>query len=302
MLLGILAGFGTTIIHSVSNIFDAYIVEKFFKKVSTAVFFNGITNIIAIPIILMFGMPQMLTVEAFVFIAIASLIEVFYQFPYYTALKKTDTSVVVAMFSLGKLSIPIMAYFMLGEQLAPMQYFGFFIVIFANLLMNLTISKGGNKKKLLLNAGFILMLIVSLVCSFQAIVSKKGLIESDWVTFMFWYTIITSGLSFTLLFPSSSRSDIKKSTPVFFKNWKTFFGMELANQTAGMLSKYALMVLPVMILKSLTSTQPIFCLISGYILYKLFGDRFKENFDKKSIRRKLIFFAVIIFGVYLTLG
>lgn len=61
----------------------------------------------------------------------------------------------------------------------------------------------------------------------------------------------------------------------------------------------ALAHLPLLTIESVESSQSIFTLVIGFLLYKIFGDRFKENLDKKDVIKKLISFFIIICGIYL---
>lgn len=63
----------------------------------------------------------------------------------------------------------------------------------------------------------------------------------------------------------------------------------------------ALSQLPVLTIKSINSSQSIFTLLLGFALYKLFGDRFKENLNQKEVLKKLISFVFIMIGIYLVL-
>ena len=95
----------------------------------------------------MFGTP---TLPSLTVIFIVGAIDVFYQIPYYIALRKVDTLITVALFSLGKVSVPILAYFIVGEKLSIMQYVGFGIILLSSFLLNF------NRKQLKLNIAFFL--------------------------------------------------------------------------------------------------------------------------------------------------
>lgn len=60
--------------------------------------------------------------------------------------------------------------------------------------------------------------------------------------------------------------------------------------------------MPVLVEVSISSTQPVFVVLYGYILAKLFGDKFKEDLSRRDIIRKLICFVIIGAGVVLAVG
>ena len=123
--IGILAAFISPATHFLSNIFDAYIVGNLFKKVSTSIFYSNITNIFGLIVLLMMGPVHWLSAEVLPYAVAVSFISVFYLFPYYAALRETDTSVVAALFSLERVFVPLWAYLIVGEVVKPSQYVGF---------------------------------------------------------------------------------------------------------------------------------------------------------------------------------
>ncbi len=284
-----------------SNIMDAHVASNILKKLSTIVFYNGITNVIALPILFMIGMPQFggISKEVAFLILTVSAIEVLYQFPYYKALKTIDTSIVTAMFSLGKIIIPVLAYFMIGEKLQTHQYIGFFIVIIFNLILNTSFSKE-SKYKLVFNSAFFMMLAISILLSFQGVFNKKALLQIDWITFYFWNVIISSALSFGILLLPKARKDIISTAPIFINKWKIFISMEMLNQGGALFGVFALSLLPVVVMKSISSMQPIIVLLLGVVLQKICGTSFKESIGKNDVIKKTICFAFIIFGVVLS--
>lgn len=295
-LFAILTAFMGPIFHGVSNIIDAHVAGKLFTRLTTVIFYNGLTNFLAIPFILYFGVPQKVPSDVVIYLLVINLIDVCYQFPYYAALKKVDTSIVAAMFSLGKIIIPVLAYFMIGEKLHWIQYVGFFLVISFNLILNIQSPKNFH-----INIGFWLMLAVSLMLSVQGVLYKKVLNEIDWVTAAFWCAVITNSLCLGFVLFPTARKGIRADFSIYRKKIKLFLVMELFDQLGHLPGKFALSFLPVVVLKAINATQPLFVLLYGIILYYLFGDRFKENVTRSEIIKKLVCFIIIVIGVVLVI-
>jgi drug/metabolite transporter (DMT)-like permease len=110
--------------------------------------------------------PYMLSGRFFGIALIIAIIEIGYLFPYYWSLREIDTSVVASLFSLGKVFIPLFAFFVLSERLALIQYFGFFLIIGSSAALSF------DRTKLKLNRSFFFMAIVSLVLMGEAILYK----------------------------------------------------------------------------------------------------------------------------------
>ncbi len=295
--IGILAAFISPASHSLSNIFDAYISGNLFKKTTTTIFYANITNIFG-PMALLFIAPiQLIPINFVPYVILIGLINVGYLFPYYTALKTTDTSTVAALFSLEKIFIPFWGYMIVKEILQPVQYVGLGIIILASLALNLE-----KTNQIKINKGFWLMLLTTVMLSFETVFYKKILQEIDWVSAAFWSAMLTYLLRWTILFQKSARQDIIKNFSKYKTNFSKFCFIEIFDQLGNLAPVFALSAIPVLVETSISSTQPIFVIIYGFILTKLFGNRFKENFSCQKIIKKLICFIFIAAGVNLAIG
>ncbi len=291
----VLIAFLTPILHALSCIVDAHFSNNIFKKVPSLVFYATISNIIIIPFLFLFGTPIIPPLEILAILFIISLIEVCYQIPYYHALRNIDTSIVVALFSLGKITIPVLAYFIVNEKLSLIQYCGFGIILLSTFLLNFDI------KKLKINIAFFLMLVVSLLLSLSSVLSKYSLQSVDFVTVLFWGSLFATSISLSLLFLPQYRTDIISSFPQYKKRIKLFLSNEILNQGGTLAGTIALAHLPVLAVKSIGSSQSIFTLLLGFVLYKIFGNSFKENLTRQEVIKKLISFTAIIIGINMVL-
>ena len=291
----VLIAFLTPLLHALSCIVDAHFSNNIFKKVPSLVFYATISNIIIIPFLFFFGTPIIPPLEILAILFIISLIEVCYQIPYYHALRNIDTSIVVALFSLGKIAVPVLAYFIVNEKLSLTQYFGFGIILLSTFLLNFDI------KKLKINIAFFLMLVVSLLLSLSSVLSKYSLQSVDFVTVLFWGSLFATSISLSLLFLPQYRTDIISSFPQYKKRIKLFLSNEILNQGGTLAGTIALAHLPVLAVKSIGSSQSIFTLLLGFVLYKIFGNRFKENLTRQEVIKKLISFTAIIIGINMVL-
>lgn len=289
----VLIAFLCPFLHALSCIVDAHFSNDVFKKTSSLVFYATVSNVIIIPFLFFFGTPIIPPVEILTVLFIIGFIEVFYQIPYYLSLRDIDTSIVVALFSLGKIALPVLAYFIVNEKLSPVQYTGFFLIISSSFALNFDI------KKLKLNRAFLLMSLVSLLLSLSAVLSKYSLINVDFVTVLFWISIFSTLICFSFFALPKSRYDIITAFPQYKEKVKLFLFNELLNQGGTFAMTVALAHLPLLTIESVESSQSIFTLVIGFLLYKIFGDRFKENLDKKDVIKKLISFFIIICGIYL---
>jgi len=282
-------------LHAVSCIIDSRMSNNVFKKIPTLVFYSMLTGAIIVPFLFLFGTPGVPSWPTFLVIFSVSAIEVLYLFPWYKALRSIDTSISVALFSLGKISLPILAWLIVGEKLHGLQYVGFAIILAASFILNF------DRKKMKLNIAFWMMLMVSLILALESVLDKYALNRIDFVTLMYWQTLFSMGLASSFLLFPKVRADIKKLFPAFKTKFRIFILNDALTQFGSLAIIVALSRLPVLVTESISSSQSIFTILFGFIAYKLFGGAFKEHFQKKQIAKKLFFFACIIFGIVIVL-
>lgn len=291
----VLVAFLTPILHALSCVLDSYFSNNIFKNTSTLVFFATITNIIIVPFLFLFGTPTIPSTSVFWVIGLTALIDVVYLFPWYIALKHIDTSISVALFSLGEIALPFLAWFIVGEKLGLMQYLGFAIILLPNILMNLDL------KNLKLNIGFWMMLSVALMLALAVVFDKYALGSVDSITLIFWRSIMTTTMALLFLLVPRIRRDVWQTLPSYTKNIHLLLGNEFLSQAGSAASIVALAGLPCLIVDSIGATQSIFTLLWGALLYKIFKDKFKENLSGTEVVKKMVSFVFIIIGIYMVL-
>lgn len=295
-LLGILVAFISPAAHAVSNIFDAYVSGNVFKRISTTIFYINLTNILGILCLPLFGPIHSLSLLGWLFVLLLSFINIGYQFPYFAALKKTDTSVVAALFQMEKVFIPIWAFLIVGEVLHPFQYLGFGIIILFSLLLNIN-----PKSHLKINTGFWLMCLVAIMLSFEGTFYKALLEHTDWVSAAFWVAVISFLVQFTMIFYRPLRTDIVKNFGKYRKKFNTFLFMEFFDQLGAFSPIFALSLIPVLVDSGIQSVQPIFVALYGVILARFFDKRFREDISRSAMIKKILCFVMIGIGVMMTL-
>ena len=298
-LIGTLVAFLEPTLHAWSNVFDNYFSNKLFPSLPTMIFFGMVLNLVFLPIVILIDPPLLssLSLSLFGWICAIALIDVLFLFPYMWSLRHIDTSVVTSLFSLGRVFVPILAFFAIGEQLAPMQYVGFALIVFAATALTLDL------KQLRFNTAFFLMLLVSILMAAQAVMYKY-VFEADtgWGTVVTILTMLEIVISGVIMFARQSLSSIAEDFRTIRANFGLFALQQLFEWGGNVASSYAISVLPATVARSIASTQSFFVL--GYAI--LFGKRFPEIFNESTARRELIqkggFFALILIGVVLIIA
>jgi drug/metabolite transporter (DMT)-like permease len=277
-----------------ANVIDNYLTNKIFKRTTTLLFYAGTVNILFLPIIFLITKPSFPPLYIIPLLLVIAPLDILYLFPYFKALQHEDTSTVSSLFSLGKIFVPVLAFFIIGEVLLTKQYFGFGLIILASALV--TLERGA---KIKFNRAFNYMMASSLVISFEAVLFKFSINEIGWGTTFFWVDVISILVMASFLLSKKERVEIKKK----FKHMKKFakiFVVEEIITTGGFLAvTFAFVFAPVTLVVAIGALQPFFVLLYAVLFSKRFPKFFKEKIDWKSLLKKSLFFALMIVGVYL---
>lgn len=295
--IGIISAFAEPSLHGWANILDNYLSNKLFNRLTPLVFFSACVGVVILPIIFILDHPEWISLRFATILFVISLVEVFYLFPYYWALRKADTSVVTSLFSLGKMFVPLLAFLFLGERLTGTQYAGFFIITMASITLTL------DSKKIRFNKALVLMFAVSLLLAAQSILLKYAYdLGMSWGTSVVWMTAFQFMIAASLLLWRRKDSGTEGVAGKFRANWKFMFGAELLTWVGILAGSYALYLIPVSIVKGIGESQPIFVLIYALLFSRVWPGVFKERLDKNEIVKKAVSFAFVIAGVLMVTG
>lgn len=296
-LLGVLVAFVEPILHAWANIVDNHLSNNLFPKLSTLLFFGTVLNILFLPIVAVIDAPTTLSFPFLAVVFAISLINIFYQFPYYWSLRHADTSIVASLFFFGFVFVPILAYFFVGERLTILQYFGFFLIILAAILLTFDI------RKFRFNKAFFLMVGVSFMLAVQTILYKyvfdAGASWGSVVTASAVFDIFISGMVMLTVNPFR---EIGEDFRKIRQNLKLFFlqqGLEWGGNAGG---SFAISLLPATVARGIVTTQPFFVLLYALLFGRMFPHMFRELVDRRQLTKKLILFGLILVGTVLILS
>ena len=209
------------------------------------------------------------------------------------ALKKTDTSIVSSLFSLGKIFVPVLAFILLKDTLTLPQYIGFFIIIFSSSILNKKPSA-----KFRLNQAFYLMFLSSFLLALRICFAKAVMeIDHNFVNVLIYPNLISGLIPFTFLLSISNKHAIKRHLPTYKKKFRLFFLIEFLTFCAVTTSTIALSRLSPVICTAIEATEPLFVLALALIVNASGLFYFKE---KTGLIKKITCFLLIILGIVLT--
>jgi len=265
------------------------------KRMIPTVFYGHVLKGPFVLILFLIAVRELFPIKLLPYFILIAIIEIIYLFPYYKALESEDTSIISALFSLGKIFVPILAFFMVKEVLTFQQYFGFIIIIVSSALLTLH----RQKKRFSLNKAFIYMGIATSLLSAQAVIYKHIFNNMGWLEGYSWAFIFIGLATFSLLLFKKQRKAILSSFDSFKSKYYVFVGNVLLSLSAWLLLSYAMSLTDVTLVKGVGSSQPFFAIIYAIVLKKYFPHVFKENIDRKSILKKVLLFILLVIGIIL---
>lgn len=291
---GIVLAFLGPIMHGWANIIDNYFTNKIFKKLEVLVFISQIFGLLLLPIVCWIDLPHLVSIKSLAILFVIALIDIFYLFPYYYSLRHADTSVVAALFSVGKLFVPLFAFLFIHEQLSSHQYIGFFILTLSSIILSVDF------KKMTLNKAFAAMLGVSMMLAAQSVLLKY-VYESGvgWGSSVLWMNLFQFIIASSFLLNPKNFQELSVSVTKIKSVGKLFLLSEILSWGGTLSGYYALYFIPVSVSKGIGSTQPVFVLIYAFLFMKFAPKLFKEYLGKDGVVKKIVLFVLTIIGVIL---
>lgn len=278
---------------STGVLIDNHLISNIFKKPSSLMFYSSISNILFIPLLWIIALPKIPEWNLMIPLMIVGICEVAYLYPYYKALKIDESSVVIALFSLGKIFIPIIAYFVVGERLTYLHYIGFIIIVFSSF----AITKQG---RLMFKKSLWYMFATGIILSIHASVYKYNLEKLDWITAMTWTTLFSTILILILAL-TRFRKETIQIRHKFFKNIHYFITNEAINFIAFALLIYSFSIASVTLVEGVLALQPIILILLVLAGQRFYPRFFKEDISAKSLLRKTFYFLLIAAGIWIIL-
>jgi drug/metabolite transporter (DMT)-like permease len=284
-------------LYGVANILDTFLAGKLFRQTSALIFYSELLNILFIPLVWLFEKPVLPGWDMVpLFLAIGAC-DVLYLYPYFQALREDDTAIVSSLFALGKVCVPILAFFIVGETLTLRTYVGFGLIIISSALLTLTV-RGGSLK---LRPSFFYMGIASLIISLELVLYKYLLGNVSWSTGFVSSTVAAFGLSFFMLVVPAWRRSIMAGWKTFSQRFHFLVLGEFLTIGASGSYTYATSALPATVVGGVGEVQPFIVLLYALLFSRFWPKAFKERIDARTVMRKFALFALTLTGVFLIL-
>ncbi|MDY2830256.1 MAG: EamA family transporter [Alphaproteobacteria bacterium] len=291
----ILVAFFSPIFGALTNTIESKLSNNIFKHQTTMIFYISLMNWVFLPLCLFFGTPSIPSQKAMLCYLGVAMVDIIYLYPFYTAMKVIDNSIVAALFSLGQITIPLMSFLFLGEILNLEQYIGFTIIIMSSVALSI---KGTRIPKL--SKAFYYMVFASLLRSGYIILEKYTLIEDEnWINMVIYPSILSGILPLSFLFVRKWRKDIIKNFPPYYNKFKIFAINEFICYLELVTEIYGISGLSPVVSAAISATLPMFMLGFCYIGLKKFNIPLNEKITRQQLIKKIFCFVLILLGVVL---
>lgn len=278
-----------------SSSFDSYFTNRRITNIPALTFYSVVFNIVIIPIVWLIQAPQFPPAKFIPIFALLGALDLLYLIPYYKALKSEDTSVVSSLFSLGRIIVPILAFFLVGEVLTIRQYIGFFIIVFSSILV--TLKK--DQSRITVNRSFGLMLLAGIFVYSEVAIYKYIFTGVSWSTGLIGAQFFSFLGALFMLLSGSIRRAVADNFSAFTKMIKPFLAEEFITFGAMMALTYAAYLAPVTFVSGIGAIQSFLVMLYAVFFRKFFPRFFKEKVERRDILRKSLLFAVMATGIIL---
>ncbi|MCX7919161.1 MAG: EamA family transporter [bacterium] len=282
-----------TLLISIVNIIDKYLISKLGVKPLVPVMILGLIGAISAGVIL--------AIEGFVILApvhlwlafICGILFILNVYFYFEAVKIEDISRIVPLYYLSPIYILVIAWFFLGERFSASKYIGILLIVSMAIVISMK-----DFKSFRMSRAFWYMILASVAVSIVQVITKYLLNSNE-----FWpvFAYIRLG-AFVALIPVywTKYPELKRQ---YQTAGKKPFGIIVVNETVTLFSLIlytaAIAVGFVTLVNALSATQPLFVLMFSVLLSLWYPQILKEELSKSGILIKLVAIILMFIGIML---
>lgn len=297
---------GAPFLWSIVNHVDKYLLSKHStnSSVGSLMIFSTFAGIIVVAIapffsdsIFLLGLVSTVTLLSAGMIAALSI--TFYLY----ALDEEEASIVVPLMQLIPVFGYLFGYLFLGETLTTQQIIAFGIIVFGSVILSLDLVEE-NKYKIKIKV-LMLMIGCTVLFALYETMFKFVAVDVGFVEATFWehLGLLTYGIILFSFFPKF-RNGFKLIVTQKSKRIEILglnIGSEILTIIGNVLTNYALLLAPIVLVLLVGSFQPVFVFTIGILLTIFFPRISEENITSKHLIHKAFSILIILLGTYLLL-
>ncbi|MEJ2125692.1 MAG: hypothetical protein P8Y67_05655 [Alphaproteobacteria bacterium] len=275
------------------NVLDSH-YRHYFGSGYSQLFYCNLYWAAIVPLVMLAVPPVLPAPELWPWVIVSGFCGAVYLIPYFAALRTADSSVIAALFALGCIFTPVLAAFLVSEQLSAFEIAGFLVTISGAVFLSW--KPGGmhfDTRSLMLMGVSGFLSALGLVCSkhvFNNMPTWDGFI---WITFTAMLTI----LGFILV--PGWQKIIKQDRFAFPKIYIGFSSTFFLGITAEFFSYLTVSLTKNSYAAMMGQFQPFFVLGIMLLVGNGRGLRTLEDLSGRVIMQKIVAFFIISGGVIL---
>ena len=296
----------TPILHSTSNFVDKILLSKYFENLSLYVFmiYATVTTVVMLPIFIILGGGNILQIpyHDIIILIIAGLLEAGAIYFYLVALYREEASIVVPFFQLIPIASFILSFAILGETLSAWQMIGSLIIIFGAAILSFEMEEG---QKMKFRYQIVLaMIVMAVFMGLAGVLFKFVAVNNNFWISNFWESLGFSLLGMIIFFAKKiDRDAFYDSIKLHKAKIVSVVLLSEVITTAGNVAlNYAFLLAPIALARTVESYQPVFVLILGVVITKMFPKLLQEKTDWRHLAPKILAILVIFVGSYFILS
>lgn len=287
---------------AIVNHTDKYLLSKYFKEggIGALMIFSTLSSLAVFPIAFYFSLdlfhPKFIGIAVLVLAGLLYSISILF---YLIALKNEEATVVVPFFQLVPVFGYFLGYFLLGEDLAFIQIIAGMMIIVGAIILSLNLE-GTSSGRFKFKTG-ILMTLSSLVMALYGVLFKLIAVDSGFWASTFWENIgvLIFGLILFSCFAVYRGEFLKLLQSYSIRILSLNITSEVFTLIGNLITAYAILLAPVVLVFLVGSYQPIFVLLIGVFLTLVFPKIIRENLAPRFLAQKIIAIIIIFAGSFL---
>jgi drug/metabolite transporter (DMT)-like permease len=283
-----------TLLYAIVNLIDDNLLGFVYKSPYIATVSAGFYGALPLMSRLFIPAPH-IALSLGLLIMAAGFLNLAYYFFYFKGLESDSPSIVIALFALAPATIPLLAHFIVHENLTAIEVVGFVIILVTSFGLSSTDVRHFKFSKAL---GYVAVSAVFMDA--VAIITKYVYQRVPFYPAYLYFSagMGLAGICFFLLKLDENRHAVRGIA----KNLKKLLPVFILAEVAGLAAEFTLNLAisrgPVSLVKVVEATQPVFVLLIALTLYPLAPRYFREA-REGNVVKKFVLMTVVIFGLVL---
>lgn len=285
-------------LYATANHIDKHLLDNFFQEagVGTLLLFSALISLFALPLIYLADTSVLLVdAEHIRLLVIVGVLNTAVLWFYLLALQQEETTISIIYYQLVPLFAYLLGYFLLDEALSIPQILAMFFILVGTGIISINLDVKTHAT--LRTRTTLLMVCASLCWASSSVLFKSVALEENVWRSLFWENLTLSiiGVLLFLLFPSY-RQNFRRCLNL---NGSSIVTLNLATGTLYILGNiiyaHAYLLAPIALVLLTESFQPLFVLLIGIVIGKLYSGAATETLSPKVMLQKLL--AIVLTGV-----